>query len=42
MLGSIEDLQVSVPPEILISQTNIAKAGLMEDIGKKSCSKFLN
>lgn len=31
MLGSIKDLQVSMPPEILISQTNIAKAGFMED-----------
>lgn len=31
MLGSIKDLQVSMPPEILISQANIGKAGFMED-----------
>lgn len=34
MLGSIENLQVSVAPEILILQTNTANAGLMEDIEK--------
>lgn len=34
MPGSIEDLQVSVPPEILILRINIVKAGLMEDIEK--------
>lgn len=34
MPGSIEDLQVSVPSVILIFQTNIVKAGLMEDIEK--------
>lgn len=34
MLGSIENLQVSMAPKILILQTNTANAGLMEDIEK--------
>lgn len=41
MPGSIEDLQVSVPPEILILQKNIAKAGLIKDRKIRSAPHFL-